>query len=186
MADKQQALVNSIADGVHAKLAPEIAKLSEQIAKLTVNGNATLARLETLESAVTSGGTTAKRAVRTGAAGKGKAPAKGGAKGKAGANDVDKVTNALLYCRYMLANDLDNAQATYGTEENLLEAEKDATVSKRDKDKDPAGYWSAVGAALWKTVLTDEQKEEIRAQFNAWKEGNARDGAEPQLDEDDQ
>jgi hypothetical protein len=186
MADKQTALVNSIADGVHAKMLPELTKLAEQIAKLTVSGNATLARLETLEATMASGGSAPKRTVRTGAA---TGAAKGGAKKpvgkKAAGSDTDKVTNALLFCRYMLANDLDSAQEVYGTEENLLEAEKDSTVAKRDKDKDPNGYWSAVGAALWKTVLSDEQKDEIRAQYNAWKEGNTRDGAEPQLDEDD-
>lgn len=184
MADKQQALVNSIADGVHAKMTADIGKLTEQIAKLQVTSNAVLARLETLESTVNSGGTTAKRAVRTGGATKGAAAKKTTAKKGAAGDDKSKVTNALLYFRYSMANNLDDSQDTYGTEENLLEADKDATVQKRDKDKDPSGYWSAVGAALWKSVLTDEQKDEIRTLFNAWKEQAARDDADDQLEEE--
>lgn len=175
MADKQTALVESIALGVHAKQAPDFKALTEGIAKIMVTSNALLARVETLESAVNSGGTTAKRAVRTGAVRTGAAAKAGGAK---------KVTNALLYFRHVMANDLNDWRATYGTEENLGEAEKDATVSKQDRAKDEAGYFSAVGAYLWKTVLTDEQKDEIRTQFTARKEQTDRDDAKPQLEED--
>ena len=184
MADKQTALVESIALGVHAKQAPEFKALTEGIAKLTVTCNALLARVETLESAVNSGGTTAKRAVRTGAAAKKGAAAKAGGAKKPAGSDASKVTNALLYFRHAMANDLDDSRATHGTDENLGEAEKDATVSKKDRAKDETGYFSAVGAYLWKTVLTDEQKDEVRAQFTAWKEQAARDDAEPQLEED--
>jgi hypothetical protein len=78
-----------------------------------------------------------------------------------------KVTNALLCFRFIMANDLGNARETYGTEENLLEAGKDTTVQKRSKDKDtdPAPYWSAVGGALWRSVLSDEEKQRIRTQY---------------------
>jgi len=183
MGDKQAALVNSIADGVHAKMTPDLAKLAEQLTKMSVTSCAIMARLETLESAVGAGGAASKRAVRTtGAAG-----AKGGAKGPAGkkpTGDAGKVTNALLYFRYIMGQDLDDARETYATEENLLEAESDATVAKRDKDKDPSGYYSAVAAALWKSTLTDDQKTEIRNQFTAWKEEMARGGAGAQLDEE--
>lgn len=180
-ASKQQALVDSIATGVQTKLEPSLSSLTQQMAKLLVTANTIIARIETLESAAGSG-TGAKRAVRTGGAAK--TAAKKTAGKKAG-TDVDKVTNALLYCRYIMANDVDDAQATYGTEENLAEVETDALVSKRDKVKDPENYWSAVGAALWKTVLTDDQKEEIRTQFVAWKENLQREGADPQLEETD-
>ena len=81
-----------------------------------------------------------------------------------------------------MSQDLDDAREEYGTEENLIEAEKDSTVSKRDRVKDDVGFWSAVGAALWKTVLSDEQKETIRGQYTAWKEEAARNDAEPQLE----
>ena len=184
MADKQTALVESIAQGVHAKQAAEFKAIAEAVAKLTVTCNATLARLETLESAAASGGATAKRAVRSGAAAKKGGAAKAGGAKKPTGSDASKVTNALLYFRHAMANDLDDSRATHGTEENLGEAEKDATVSKKDRTKDESGYFSAVGAYLWKTVLTDEQKNEVRAQFTAWKEQAARDDAEPQLEED--
>jgi hypothetical protein len=183
MADKQTALVAAIAQGVKAEITPDFAKLATEIAKLSVTQNAVLARLEVLESAVSTGGPAAKRTVRTTAAAKGGAKKTAAKKGAAG-DDKSKVTNALLYFRYAMANDLDDSQALFGSEENLDEAEKDATVAKRDKDKEPSGYWSAVGAALWKTVLTDDQKEDIRAQFASWKEQVARDDQDGQLEED--
>lgn len=187
-AAKQQLLVESIAAGVQTKLMPvlsehgdQLKQLTQQLAKLHVTSNSIVARIETLESAVASG-TGAKRAVRAGGAAKtaAKKPA-----GKKAGGDVDKVTNALLYCRYIMAYDIDEARATYGTDENVREVENDSLVSKRDKVKDPENYWSAVGAALWKTVLIDEQKEEIRTQFTAWKENLQREGADPQLEEAD-
>jgi hypothetical protein len=184
MADKQKALVDSIAAGVQLVLVPSFEKLADQISRLAVNGNATLARLETLEAALGSGAAPAKRAVRAGTAAKGtakKATPKKGAAGEATA----KVTNALLYFRFAMANDLDDAQEVHGTPENLAEAEGDPTVAKRDKEKEPAAYWSAVGAALWKAVLSDEQKDEVRAQFNAWKEKAAREGSEEPLEEEE-
>jgi hypothetical protein len=84
-----------------------------------------------------------------------------------------------------MAQNLNDFQEVYGTEDNLVTADADVTVGKRDKDKDPAGYWSAVGAALWKVTLTDEQKDEIRSCFTAWKEDLARDDAEPPLEADE-
>ena len=186
MADKQTALVNSIADGVHKQLSPEFAKMTELLARQAVSLAALLARVELLESTINAGATGAKKTVRTaGAAAGGKAGAKKAVAGKkAAGSETERVTNALLAFRYFMANNINDAQEIYGTEENLIQAESDTTVGKRDKEKDPAGYWSAVGAALWKTVLTDEQKDEIRTQFTAWKEDNARDDAEPQLDEE--
>ena len=178
MTDKQTQLVDSIAAGVHARLSLEFKALAEQLAKQTVTLNASLARLATLEDAVNSS-TAAKRAVRTAGAAK---KAAAGGKTKKGGDDKSRVTNALLYFRYAMSQDLDDAREEYGTEENLIEAEKDSTVSKRDRVKDDVGFWSAVGAALWKTVLSDEQKETIRGQYTAWKEEAARNDAEPQLE----
>jgi len=182
MADKQTALVDSIAAGVHARLAAEFKTQSEAQAKLMVTMGAILGRLEILEAA--GGAAAPKRAVRAGAgAAKKGAAAKAGAAKKAD-NDINKVTNTLLYFRYVMAKNLDEARDTYGTEEHLGEAEADATVSKKDRVKDEEGYFSAVGAFLWKTVLSDEQKDEMRTKFNAWKEQAARDDSEPQLEEE--
>lgn len=187
MADKQQAqaaLVNAIADGVHAKLATDFTKLAEQVSKLTVTCNSICVRLDTLDAAVATGGAAAKRTVRGAGAAKGAAAKKTASKAASADDEIAKVTNSLLYFRYALKKDLDDYQATFGTEENVAEAEKDAAVGKKDRDKNPEEWWSAVGAALWKLVLSDEQKKEIRGHYDAWKENLNRDAAEPQLDED--
>jgi hypothetical protein len=180
--DKQKALVDSISEGVQAKLAVEFSKLGDEIAKLQVSLNSCNARLATLEQTVSSGATTAKRAVRAGGAKAGAGAKKPPGKGKNGGSDASKVTNSLLYFRHAMAHNLDEYQDIYGVEENLLEADKDPTVGKRDKNKDAIGYWSAVGAALWKNVLSEEQKEEVRSAYNAWKEQSTRDESEDQLD----
>lgn len=183
-ADKQQALVNSISDGVASKVAPEFAKVSEELAKVMVAVNACNARLAQLESTVGNSAAGSKGVARGGL----KKPIGGKkppAKGKSGEPDASKVTNSLLYFRYAMQMNIDDAQDIYGTEENLLEAEKDSAVGKRDKIKDPNGYWSTVGNFLWKAVLSEEQKAEVRTNYTAWKENAERDGGDAPLDEDD-
>lgn len=182
-ADKQAILVGAISDGVKTGLASEFAGLTKELAKLSVSNNAILARIEVLES-VLAGGSAAKRTVRTGAPAKGAAKRPAAKKGGS-SDDKQKVTNALLYFRYALANDLDDARETWGTEENIAAAEQDALVSKRvgTKETDPSSYWSAVGAALWKTC-TSEQKDETRSKFLAWKESTARDEGDEPLQEE--
>jgi hypothetical protein len=188
MADKQTVLADAIAVRCHKELTPEMAKIGEQLAKLAVSNNAIIARLETLEGAVSSGGAASKRAVRTGA---GAAAKPAGAKkaGKKAADDPSKVTNALLFCRWELEHDLNDAREAYGTEENLLKVSGEKTVSTREADKDKSDaalgeYWSAVGNALWKSVLTEGDKKEIRGRYATWKEELARESAAPALDED--
>jgi hypothetical protein len=179
-ADKQTALVEAISANVASKLA-------ESLAKLTVSVNSILARIETMEAAnaIKAGGESgvaAKRAVRTGTVAKGGKKA-GGAKKSAG-DDGSRVTNALLYLRYGMANDLFGWREHYCTEEVLAGAESDPVVAKKDRAQDESGYFSAVGQYIWKK-FSDQQKEEMRVQFVAWKEQTARDEAEPQLEEDD-
>jgi hypothetical protein len=178
-ADKQTALVEAISANVASKLA-------ESFAKLTVSVNSILARIETMEAANAikaggEGGVAAKRAVRTGTVAKGGKKA-GGAKKAAG--DVTKVTNTLLYMRYGMANDLFGLRELYGTEEILAEAESDPAVSKKNRAQDESGYFGEVGKYIWRK-LSEQQKEEMRVQYVAWKEQTARDEAEPQLEEDD-
>jgi hypothetical protein len=182
MAEKQSQLIDSISTGVHNKLASEFKALSDQNAKLAVTINALLARVATLEEAVNSG-TSVKRTVRT--AGAVKKVSVTVAKQKNANDDRPRVTNSLLYFRYLMAHDIDGAREEYGTEENLLETKSDPTVAKRDSVKDEVNYWSAVGNAIWKLVLSDEQKSTIRVQHNAWKEDAARNEAEPQLEAED-
>ena len=177
MADKQTALVGAIATGVQNILAADLRTLGEGIAMLKVMIASILARLETLEAAANSGGTATKRAVRTGAA------AKAGAKKPAGT--LSKNMNAKLYFRYLMQEDLEGVRDIYGTEANLVEAEKnDSAVAKRDRKKDEAGYFSAVGAYIWGHILTKEQQEEFRAKGKAFKEMADRNAAAPQLEED--
>lgn len=177
-AAKQQLLVNSIANGVAQTLAPEFGKLAELAAKQSITINAVLARLELLEAAVGSGAAAPKRAVRAGPAKAGAAKAgaaKGGAKKGAG-QDLSKIANALLYFRYILATDNSGARETYGTDENVAAVAGDASVAKQDVERDPEAYWSAVGAAIWKTCLTESQKEEIREAHKTWKADLSRNG----------
>jgi hypothetical protein len=194
MADKQTVLVEAISTGVHNKLTPELQALATNIAKISVTQNATLARLEVLETALNTGAPTAKRAVRTGGtAGAGTAAAKKSSSTKSGSkkpagSDPSKVTNALLYFRYAMANDLCGFRELYATEENIDSIRHDESFIKKEKEKekDESGYYSSVGHALWRITLTDEQKAEIRTQFGLWKEDAAREGAEPQLEEEEE
>jgi len=180
MGDKQNQLTNAIAEAVAEKLRGELAALSLMTSKVAVTGNATLARLETLET-ILSGGVNPKRNVRA-------APKKGGAtkndNSKKTEGDTSKVTNALLFMRWGLATDYAGMRETYVTEETHADAKNDAGVSKKDPVKDESGYYSAIGAYLWKFVFTETQQEEVRTQFSAWKEQAAREAAEPQLEED--
>lgn len=182
MDNKQAVLVEMLAKGVQDKQASEFARLAEEMAKLTVTCNTILARVEMLDAAAPAGAAP-KRAIRTGGAKKDAAAKPGGAKKPAG-SDTSRVTNALLYFRYALGNNLEETRETFCSAESLAEAEADPTVAKKDQTKDESGYYSAVGAFLWKKVLTDDQKEEVRSQFLAWKEQITREGAEPQLEEE--
>jgi hypothetical protein len=193
MADKQAALVNALAEGTHAKISPEIAKLSEMIAKLTVTNAAMMARLEAVEGMLIGGADpAAKRTVKTAAAPAGKAAAPAGKattvakKAAAGAKKAGgtEISNVLLYFRHMMEMDLEDARATYGTPENLEAIANNATFLKQDESKDPAKYWSAAGAALWGAVLTEEDKKTVKTSFLAYKEGGARNENETPLDEE--
>ena len=183
MTDKQGQLTNAIADAVAERLRGELSALSLLASKVLLSTNAALARMETIEACVNSGGVAAKRNIRA-------APKKGGAakadnsKKAAAEDDASKVTNALLFLRWALAQDFGGMRATYATEEVLAEAKNDPGVAKKDPTKDERSYYSVIGAYLWKHVFTDAQKEEVRTQFNAWKEQAAREAAEPQLEED--
>jgi hypothetical protein len=83
-----------------------------------------------------------------------------------------------------MANDLFGLRELYGTEEILAEAESDPAVSKKNRAQDESGYFGEVGKYIWRK-LSEQQKEEMRVQYVAWKEQTARDEAEPQLEEDD-
>ncbi len=176
---KQQNVAAALADGVAAKLAPSLATLADQNAKMSVTLSATLARLTAIEALLNDGGAGAKRQVRTAAA----KPAAKGAAAKDGAPN-SKVTNALLFFRFALANDLNGSRDEYATDDVLEDAAADPAVAKKNKDTDPAGYYSVVGAFIWKH-MTEEKKGEIRAQFATWKEESAREATAPPLEEEE-
>lgn len=183
---KQAQLVGELAKGVQEILAPEFAKTGAALAQLTALVNQVIARLEMLDTAA---GAAPKRAVRggaapAGAAGKKAAAPRAGAKKGVAGSDATKVTNALLFFRYALASDLLDMRDTYATDAACQEAEQDATMSKKDRKKDEAGYYSVLGAFLWKNNLNDEEKSSIRTQFTTWKESSAREDADQQLEED--
>ena len=172
---KQADLVESIALGTRNKLAADFKVVVEGIARLEVLVNGVATRVAVLEA--NSGGAAApKRAVRAGAAAPGKAADK-----KA---DGSKVANSLLYFRHILAFDLDSARDLYGTPENIAAVEAIDAVSKQNKDKDANAWWSAVGAAMWKLVLSDQQKDTVKTEFATWKEEMARANAAGALGED--
>lgn len=181
-ADKANALITNITAAVRADLDADLKKIAEQLAKVLVSENAILARLEMIETASGSGAAP-KRGVRA-------SPAKAGAAGKKATpkksgDEKSRVTNGLLYFRYAMAHDLDDYRATYGTPENVAEAENDPSVQKKDVNKNPEDYWSTVGNVLWKSLLSDDDKDAIRTQYNSWKEQGAREDAEDPLEADD-
>ncbi len=177
-ASKQDLLANCIADAVKAKLDADLKAISVQNTALLVTINAINARLTTLENGISAGGTQAKRQTRTAAGGAKKpAPAAGDKKGAA------NVTNALLFFRRAMAENIYDIRSEYATEENMAEADADPSVAKVDKTKEGL-YYSAAGAFLWKTVLTDQQKDEMRNKFKDWQTEQARENAEEPLEEE--
>lgn len=183
MADKQTQLVSTIADALHVKLGPEFVALSTAIAKLNVSIQSVIARIEMIEHMANTGGAAPKKAVRT-------AAAAGAKKAAAGKGEVKIPSNALLFFRLMLEQDIDEARHTWCTDENIAMVETNATVAKAAKDKDKSDeklgtYFSAVGAQLWTQLLSKEDKEEIKAKFLAWKEARERDAGEAPLEADE-
>jgi hypothetical protein len=177
-ADKQAQLSKCIAEATANELAPEFKFLGEKLEECTTSLKNVIARLEVLEAAAPADG--AKRAVRTGGAAKKTAT-------KAAASPGSKVSNALLYFRFAMHEDLDGYRELYGTEDNLAGAAQDSTVQKQNREKDEGAYFSAVGLYLWKNgALTDDDKATVRAHFGAWKEQQARGDDDGQLDEDAQ
>jgi hypothetical protein len=161
---KQEQLVESIAVGVQAKLAPSLKAIAEQTARLEVLLNGVTARLAVVEATV-GGGAAPKRAVRAAAPGAKPADKKA---------DVSKVANTLLYFRFIMGTDRDGAREIYGTPENVAAVETLDGVAKQSREKDPDAWWSAAANAMWRTQLTEQQKETIKTEFNAWKEERDR------------
>lgn len=177
-ANKQDLLVKCIADAVKASIEGDLKAVSLQTTAILVTLNAINARLTTVENSITGGAPAGgKRQTRAAAGGAKKPAAKAG--GQKGAN----VTNALLFFRKAMADNLYGIRDEFATDENIAEADADASVAKVDKTKEEI-YYSTVGAFLWKTVLTDAQKDEMRTKFNDWKAETTRAEADDPLEEE--
>jgi len=174
---KQLALAELISSTCATKVLPKLAEVQGDIAKLSIGVAAIQARLEILESL---GSGPPKRATRAAAK---PAGAKGGAKASTKTTE-EKVTNTLLFFRYMLKNDLGGYREQYADEDALASVANDAGVAKKDREKDTAEYYSAAGAALWKTIDT-AGREVIKAAYTAWKEDLQREGDAAPLEEGD-
>lgn len=197
---KTNILVQAIVNGVHDKMAPEIAKLSALLAQQTSTLNAVLARMEVLEGLGGHAEPAAKRVVKTAAAtgaAATAAPAKAAAPAKkattpakkaaaaAAAAGAPKKMNILQYFRKMMAEDIEGARETYAPDEVKTSAivTENKSVQNQDETKNPATYWSAVGNAIW-TSLSEEQKLTVRASYDAFRENGARDDTEEPLNEE--
>lgn len=184
-ATKQNELVESLAKGVQAHLAPNFTRLAEDNAKLMARVGALEAQIECLVSALAARETApaAKRAVRAAGGAPKASSARGGASKTSGV-----IGNAMLYLRYIMAKDIDNARSIYGTPENIQAAEndtEDTSVSKKDRSKNEEEYFSSLGNYVWRHILVqDEDKNEIRTQYNAYKERLSREIAQPPLEEE--
>ena len=160
-------------DSKHAVLADLISKacadrILPEIAKLSIAVGVIQARLDMIESL----SAPPKRATRVAAK---PAGAKGGAAKSSAKSTEEKVTNALLFFRYALKNNLDDFREIYADENTLAEVASVDQVAKKDRVKDEAEFYSAAGAAIWKNLADKEDvRKEIRAKFDAWKQEQTR------------
>lgn len=174
--NKQAALVNDIKDAVLPPIMETFKSLAEKIVSLSLELAIIQARLESTGAPTA----VAKRTIRTASGSKKPATIKS----SKDTNVNVRITNALLFFRHAVATNINDLQTTYATPDNIAEADKDPTVIKKNKETDPAGYYSAVGAFLWKNILSEDQKEDVRNQFSSWKEQTARTDELPQLEAD--
>jgi hypothetical protein len=105
---------------------------------------------------------------------------------KAGTKTTEeKVTNALLFFRYALKNNLEGFRETYADDDAIETVAGVDQVAKKDRTKDEADYFSAVGAALWKN-LPDDTRKEVRTRFDAWKQDQSRENDPAPLEEEEE
>ncbi len=191
MADtKQKQLVDAIADGAHAKLAPELQALAASIARVAVTCGAIqaqLAMLETFEKVGAPGGAAVKRDVRTRTAATASTGAKKPAK-KSGAASTGLAGNSLLHFRDQMGKNVGSVRDTYCTEDNLAKALEDPSVVKHKDYKDDKGeytYYSAIANSLWRGHrVTPEQKAEWKRELDMLNAEAKVQEREPQLEEE--
>lgn len=187
---KQRQLVDAIADGAHAKLAPELQSLAASIARVAVTCGAIQAQLtmlETFEKVGAPGGAAVKRDVRTRSAATASTGAKKPAK-KSGASSTGLACNALLHFRDQMGKNVGSVRAAYCTEDNLAKALEDPSVVKHKDYKDEKGeysYYSAIANSLWRGhQVTPEQKAEWKRALELLAAEAKVQEREPQLEEE--
>lgn len=179
--NKQGALIASITESVsNAVISVVESKIDPSLASINASMTALHARLVCLESIITNGAA-AKRKICVAT----KKDADKGDSSKASVGvESSKITNSMLFTRKAFSENLLDFRKIYCNESTIKAAEKDPGLSKHSESKNPSSYWSAVGAFVWKSILTSEQKIEIRTLFTSWKENSARNEIAPPLEED--
>lgn len=180
MADsKHQQLVNSIRDAVVAELKPLLEAQTAQNGAEFANVNtliaALVARFEVIE----------KGAATTGAP---KRPPRGGRKtgGATAAKtdsdySLDKVINGMLYTRLMWADEA--WKARYMTEAVQAKIDGDNKTTKHAEGSE--ARCRAEGGLFWLKCASEQQKKEIRDEWNRWKEERKRSALAEPLGADD-
>ena len=180
MADsKHQQLVNSIRDAVVADLKPLLEAQTAQNGAEFANVNtliaALVARFEVLEKgAATPGGP--KRPPRGGRKTDGATAAKTG-----GDYSLDKVINGMLYTRLMWADEA--WKARYMTEAVQAKIDGDNKTTKHAEGSE--ARYRAEGGLFWLQCASAQQKNEIRDEWNRWKEERKRSALAEPLGADD-
>lgn len=168
-ADERQAQLTVV---IQNAFAPMLAKMEGQLAQCNISINSVISRLDGLEAIIGKGG--AGAAKKTTKASGGKKPAK-----KAG--EPPKLTNSLLYFRWACSTDEETRNRFLPAE--TVDALRDhEALKKKDDQKDPEGWWSALANQAWRSHLSDDDKSEVKGLYQAYKENGA--GGEEQLEAD--
>ena len=77
--------------------------------------------------------------------------------------------DARAFFCYALAGGLGAMRDTYASPVRLAAVADEGPVYALSREVGSGRWWRAVGGALWASLLTDEQKDAIRAEFAAWR-----------------
>jgi len=165
--EAHQMLVDSIVKAAVSGIKPlfdeQTKAQSTELSNVQLTLNAILARMEVLEA----GGGNAKRPPRAERKTGGTTTTTKQTGGSA--NPLDKVKNAMLYCRRMWADDPE-FRKTYSTD--AVKAVIDANEKAQSLPEGETRYLHE-GNLAWKS-LTDVQKREVRERYQTWKTDRER------------
>ena len=170
---KQQALVKTLSDSMFARMEPLFNAITAQqgteFANIHTLLAAMVARIEAMESGAATGG--AKRAPR----GERKT---GGSTASATDNKdpLDKVKNAMLWTRHMWSDP--SFREKHMTDEVRALMDEDAKINIHEEGS--AKRYATEGHFYWTKCATAQQKNDLRAEYNRWKDERTRSAlAEP-------